>query len=113
MANVDYAREDKDPLNGGNDSEWWGVAGYAKYDFTDSFSASIRGEYFNDEKGVRTGIAHELKEVTLTTDFKVAKSLLVRPEYRHDWSTNNAFDSKNKFDMKNQDTIAVGVMYTW
>jgi predicted porin len=113
MANVDYGHEAKDPKNNGQDSEWYGIAAYVKYDFTDFFSTSIRVEYFNDENGVRTGIAQELKEITLTADFKVAKNLLVRPEYRHDWSTRNAFDSSNTFDTKNQDTIAVGVMYTW
>jgi len=113
MANIDYAHEEKDPLNGGKDSEWYGAAVYAKYDFTNFFSTSIRAEYFNDENGVRTGIAQELKEVTLTADFKVAKNLLVRPEYRHDWSTQNAFDSNKVFDTRSQDTIAVGVMYTW
>jgi predicted porin len=113
MANIDYGHEAKDPKNNGQDSEWWGIAGYVKYDFTDFFSASIRAEYFNDEDGARTGIAQELEEVTLTADFKVAKALLVRPEYRHDWSTSNAFDSSKTFDTKNQDTIAVGVMYTW
>jgi hypothetical protein len=114
MANVDYAYEERDPLNSGRNSEWYGVAGYAKYDFTDFISTSIRVEYFNDKDGVRTGIAQELKEITLTVDFKVAKNLLVRPEYRHDWSTQNAFDSEQKtFDTKSQDTIALGVMYTW
>ena len=87
---------------------------YAKYDFTDFFSTSIRAEYFNDKDGVRTGIAQELKEITLTADFKVAKNLLVRPEYRHDWSDQNGFDSEhNTFDKKSQDTIALGMMYTW
>jgi maltoporin len=114
MANVDYGNEAKDPLNSGRDSEWYGVAGYVKYDFTDSFSMAVRGEYFNDKDGVRTGIAQELKEITLTADFKIAKNLLVRPEYRHDWSDKNAFDSKhNLLDSKSQDTIALGVMYTW
>ncbi len=114
MGNVDYGNEGKDPLNNGQDSEWYGVALYAKYDFTDFFSASIRAEYFNDKDGVRTGIAQELKEITLTADFKVAKNLLLRPEYRHDWSDKNAFDSKhNPLDSKGQDTIALGVMYTW
>jgi hypothetical protein len=114
MANIDYAHEEKDPLNGGKDSEWYGAAVYAKYDFTDFFSTSIRAEYFNDENGVRTGIAQELKEITLTAEFRVAKNLLVRPEYRHDWSNKNGFDSEhNAFDTKSQDTIAVGVMYTW
>ena len=114
MANVDYGNEGKDPLNSGRDSEWYGVAGYVKYEFTDLFTASIRAEYFNDKDGVRTGIAQELKEITLTADFKIAKNLLVRPEYRHDWSNKNGFDSEhNTLDKKNQDTIALGVMYTW
>jgi len=114
MANVDYAYEERDPLNRGKNSEWYGVAGYAKYDFTDFISTSIRVEYFNDKDGVRTGIAQELKEITLTAEFKIAKNLLVRPEYRHDWSTKNGFDSEhNTFDTKSQDTIALGMMYTW
>jgi hypothetical protein len=114
MANIDYAHEEKDPLNGGKDSEWYGAAIYAKYDFTDFFSTSIRAEYFNDENGVRTGIAQELKEITLSAEFRIAKNLLVRPEYRHDWSNQTGFDSEhNTLDTKSQDTIAIGVMYIW
>jgi hypothetical protein len=114
MANVDYAHEESDPNNAGNNSEWYGAAMYAKYDFTEWFGASIRAEYFDDKNGVRTGIAQKLKEVTLSPEFRMAKGLLVRPEYRHDWSDQNAFDShKNTFARKSQDTIALGVMYTW
>jgi len=114
VANVDYAHEQNDPNNNGNNSQWYGVAVYAKYDFTDFFSTSIRAEYFNDLNGVRTGIAQELKEITLTPEFKIAKNLLLRPEYRHDWSDQKAFDShKQTFNQKNQDTIALGVMSTW
>ncbi|HXZ35061.1 MAG TPA: porin [Thermodesulfobacteriota bacterium] len=114
MANIDYAREDSDPNNGGNNSEWYGAAVYAKYEFADFFSASIRAEYFDDQNGVRTGIAQKLKEITLSPEFKIAKNLLVRPEYRHDWSDQKGFDShKNAFDKKSQDTIAFGMMYTW
>jgi hypothetical protein len=55
-----------------------------------------------------------LKEITLTPKFKVAKNLLLRPEYRHDWSDQKGFDSrKQTFNQKTQDTIALGVMYTW
>jgi hypothetical protein len=114
MANVDYANEESDPLNGGKNSEWYGAALYAKYDFTDFFSTSIRAEYFDDKNGVRTGITQKLKEITLSTEFRIAKGLLVRPEYRHDWSDQKGFDShKNTFDKKSQDTIALGVMYSW
>ena len=114
MANVDYAQDGSDPLNNGKNSEWYGAAVYAKYEFADFFSASLRGEYFDDKNGVRTGIAQKLKEITLTTEFKVAKNLLVRPEYRHDWSDQKGFDAhKNTFSKKSQDTIALGMMYTW
>ncbi len=97
MANVDYGQEENDPLNGGNNSKWYGVAGYAKYDFTDFFSATIRGEYFDDKDGVRTGIAQKLKEITLNDRVQDrAKNLLLRPEYRHDWSDQNGFDSQQR-----------------
>ena len=113
LANADYGHEDNDPLNGGSDSEWYGAALYVKYEFTNFFAAAVRGEYFNDRDGVRTGTRQELKEITLTADFTVAKNLVVRPEYRHDWSDQQAFDGNQTLDKKSQDTIALGVMYTW
>ena len=114
MANIDYAHEEKDPLNSGKNSKWYGVAGYVKYDFTDWFSTSVRTEYFDDRDGGRTGIPQKLKEITVTPEFKIVKNLLVRPEYRHDWSNKEGFDSHHMtFDKKSQDTIAIGMMYTW
>ena len=114
VLNTDFANEAKDPLNGGRNSKWYGVAGYVKYDFTDFFSASIRAEYFGDRNGVRTGIPQNLTEITITPEFRIVKNLLLRPEYRHDWSNKDGFDSHhNTFVKKNQDTIALGIMYTW
>jgi hypothetical protein len=114
VVNTDYAHEENDPLNAGKNSKWYGVAGYVKYDFVDWFSASIRAEYFDDKNGVRTGIAQKLKEITITPEFRIVKNLLLRPEYRHDWSNQDGFDSHhNTFVRKNQDTIALGMMYNW
>ncbi len=63
---------------------------------------------------MRTGIPQKLKEITITPEIRVAKNLILRPEYRHDWSDKDGFDSKNTtFSKKNQDTVALGVMYTW
>jgi len=70
----------------------------------------LRVEYFDDRDGARTGTAQVLKEITLTLEFKLAKGLVLRPEYRHDWSDQNSFNGGKD---KNQDTLALGVMFTW
>jgi len=117
VVNTDYAIQCNSAPDGG-DAKWYGVAGYAKYDFSDLFSAAVRAEYFKDPQGARTLTPQNAKEVTLTPEFRVAKDLIVRPEYRHDWSNEKVFDSRhstadNPDKKKNQDTIALAVMYTW
>ena len=113
VINPDYGYQSRSAADG-SDVRWYGVAGYAKYDFSDLFSASFRAEYFKDSQGARTGTAQAAKEITLTPEFRVAKDLIVRPEYRHDWSDREVFDSTHGTkDKKSQDTIALGVMYTW
>ncbi len=107
--NTDYATQ-KHSAPDGSDAKWYGIAGFAKYDFSDLFSAAVRAEYFKDDDGARTGTEQSVKEITITPEFRIAKNLLIRPEYRHDWSDEKSFDSGSS---KSQDTIALGVMYTW
>jgi hypothetical protein len=107
ILNVDYAKEEN---TGADDSKWYGYAGIVKYEFSDFFSTALRAEYFNDKNGVRTGTVQKVKEITLTPEFKLAKDLLLRPEYRHDWSDVSVFDSGAE---KTQDTFSVGIMYSW
>jgi len=109
VLNTDYATEDHSAAGGGT-AKWYGIAGYVKYDFSDIVSGTVRAEYFNDKDGLRTGTAQKLKEITVTPEFKVAKSIIVRPEFRHDWSDEMSFNSGTK---KSQTTLALGVMYTW
>lgn len=109
ILNADYATEEKSAPDG-DTAKWYGVAGTAKYDFNDLVSMSARAEYFRDKDGVRTGTEQTLKEITITPEFRVAQAVIVRPEYRHDWSDKEVFDSGKA---KKQDTIAVAVMYTW
>ena len=110
ILNTDYATEQHSAPDGGT-AKWYGIAGIAKYDFSDRYSLSVRAEYFNDQNGLRTGTAQHLKEITITTEIRLAQGLIIRPaEYRHDWSDRKVFDSGNK---KRQDTIAMSVMYTW
>ena len=110
VLNSDYAVQSKSAPDG-SDAKWYGIAGYAKYDFSEAISATLRVEYFNDKSGARTLTAQKVKEITFTPEYRVGKTgIIVRPEYRHDWSDKESFDSGTK---KNQDTIALAVMYTW
>lgn len=113
VVNTDYATQ-SNAAPDGSDAKWYGIAGFVKYDFSDLFSAAVRGEYFKDSDGVRTGADQTVKEITFTPEFRVAKNLIIRPEYRHDWSDKEAFPSGDgTLDKKSQDTIAIGIMYTW
>ena len=117
VVNADYGVQSNSAPDGG-DAKWYGVAGYAKYDFCSVFSATVRAEYFKDPDGARTLTPQTAKEITFTPEFRVAKDLIVRPEYRHDWSDKGIFDARhsttdNPDKQKHQDTIALGVMYTW
>jgi Putative beta-barrel porin-2, OmpL-like. bbp2 len=92
------------------DAKWNGLSGIVKYDLTDKYAVALRGEYFDDKDGYRTGTVQKLKEVTLTFDAKLDGGLILRPEYRHDSSDKQSFDNDTK---KTQDTIALAVMYSW
>ncbi|MFQ5647338.1 MAG: outer membrane beta-barrel protein [bacterium] len=98
---------------------WRGFSGIVAYDFADWFKLAARGEVFIDkgnayrgEDGIkgtaddsfsnRTGVNFkevEIYEATVTATFKLAKQILVRPEYRRDWSQKRLFvddeDSKS------------------
>jgi len=112
ILNIDYGTDQHSAPDGGGEGKWYGWALIGKYDFNDWFSVALRGEYFNDPQGFRIGTAQRLNEVTLTPQFVVAKNLL-RPEYRHDWSDKESFPgSIGSNQKKDQDTIALGEMYT-
>lgn len=76
---------------------WTGVAGYLNYTFNDAWRTSLRGEYFADEQGFRTGVAQDWKEVTLTLAYVPTriKNLEIRGEVRRDFSNVASFANKN------------------
>jgi hypothetical protein len=119
ILNYDDGREDNVPgtlLPSGtsSDAKWDGLAGIIKYDFNDTYSLAVRGEYFDDKDGFRTGTVQKLKEVTVTPEIRLNGGVILRPEYRHDTSDKTSFDIVNgTATKKSQDTIALGVMYRW
>jgi len=111
--NGDYGKEqDAVTAAAGNreGAEWSGIAGYVKYDINDTYSMTVRAESFRDPEKFRTTTASHVKEVTFTPEIRLAGGIILRPEYRHDWSDEVVFDNNTK---KSQDTIALGAMYRW
>lgn len=113
ILNADYGNEKRIDPNG-KDADWKGISAILKYDFNDKYGIALRGEYFKDTDGVRTGISQEVKEFTITPEIRLTHGLIIRPEYRHDWSTTKAFNLINGIPTgKSQDTIAISFMYRW
>ena len=75
-------------------ADWWGAAAYVNYAIDDQWRVSLRGEYFDDQKGYLThnfdpvtftgGSSQKLKEVTLTFGYDPTKNFEFRVEGRYD-----------------------------
>ena len=88
--NYDWGSQDKAAPAGG-DAKWQGIAGYANYQFNDQWRVSVRGEYFDDKQGYRTGVAQKWQEGTVTVGYAPIKPLELRLEGRYDKSNKDAF----------------------
>jgi len=94
-------------------AQWQGAAGYVVYSFTDSLSACLRGEVFDDMDGARTGARATYTEVSPTLTYKIADGLWWRNEYRHDESdTKKVFAHEAAF-IRGQDTLATELIYAF
>jgi len=91
LLNYDWGHEEG--AAAGNEAALWqGFAAVANYAFTDRASAAVRGEWFEDHGGTRTGIVGSLYEATVTGKYLITQHLYGQVEYRHDESTKgNAF----------------------
>jgi hypothetical protein len=90
---------------------WKGVAGYVRYALADPSAVTVRAELYNDPLGFTTGGPQDLREITLTYEYKVATYLSLRTEYRYDSASGAAYDgSGGPFSRTNQSTLGVGVI---
>jgi hypothetical protein len=108
-ANYDYGQD----RIAGSTVRWTGVAGYIRVQPNSWFAFSPRAEYYNDRDGFTTGAVQKVKEVTLTAELKHKDGVQMRLEYRRDFSSVPFFLKKGTETIKNQDTVTVGVLYTF
>jgi hypothetical protein len=120
-ANYDYGQEKVS----GTTVKWQGVAGYLKYQANDWFALVPRAEYLDDTKGgfltagsafQTTGFASsagKIKEFTLTAEFKHKDGVMMRLEYRGDFSDSPFFLKNFDEPAKKQNTFTVGMVYAF
>ena len=105
---------EEDALNGNTRSAAWnGIGGVVRYQLTNHLEPALRLEYMNDRDGFASGVDQKLYGITLTLNCKIPLrkgfSLLIRPEYRFDKTSENFYTRKNNFRSKTtQHTVGVG-----
>ena len=109
MANVDHGQD----TVAGVDVSWKGVGLYAKAQANPVFALIPRFEFYDDsDGGFTTGAAQKVKEFTVTAEVKHSQGLLMRLEYRRDWSDIDFF-TKGDSPRDNQNTFSVGWVYAF
>src|SRR6202048_1393352 len=114
--NFDYGQNRSFPETVPPLSNWYGIAAAVHFQPTGKWAVTPRLEWFKDRDGFATGtgVAQDLKEVTLTGEYKMIEGILGRLEYRHDWSNKPFFVRGTSFGeygighSKNQDTLTIG-----
>ncbi len=92
---------------------WHGVAGYLKYQPNPWFAFSPRVEWFDDRDGFTTLVAQKVKEITLTAELKHKDGVMMRIEYRGDFSDVPYFIKNSAQQVKKQNTLTVGFVYAF
>ncbi|HEU5350169.1 MAG TPA: porin [Terracidiphilus sp.] len=91
-----------------NLNHWQGIAFAAREQMTGTQALAGRFEFYHDMNGFETGTAQELKEFTGTYEYKWAEGLLMRIEYRRDWSDERFFHKGDSNRVDAQSTLTAG-----
>ncbi len=105
-------------------TQWWGLAGYAKYTWSPKTNFAVRYEYYDDTDGY-TGLLTDnfgdslgrgfAQEVTATASYNLTSQLLLRAEYRYDFASRPIFDQSwsNEKNVKEQNTALLSFVYSF
>jgi hypothetical protein len=91
-----------------------GGAAYVRYQFSPRVALAARAEYLSDRGGLFSGLTQALKENTVTFDYSLADGILMRYEWRRDFSNQPSFLSDVQGVLsKEQNTATVGLIWWW
>jgi hypothetical protein len=118
VLNYDYGNQDNfaSLVDGSSiKAKWTGLAAYVNFQLSEQWRLSVRGEYFDDKDGARTGVVdssgagQKWKEGTVTLAYLPTKNAELRAEFRYDTSNKQAFlesdgvtakDTQNSFALQ-------------
>lgn len=110
VANYDYGSQENGSASGGR-AKWQGIAGYLNFQFNDQWRLSLRGEYFDDKDGYRTGFVQKWKEATITAAYLPTKNIEVRAELRADRSDQFTFQKTSGARSDTQRSAGLEFLY--
>jgi hypothetical protein len=68
-------------------ASWYSIVNYLTYQINEIWGVGMRGEWFRDQNGIRYGNGEAgYYDVTAGLNWKPKQWLLLRPEFRYDWS---------------------------
>jgi hypothetical protein len=95
-------------------SHVYGGALYARQQLTSKAGVAARAEYLRDDGGLFSGASQSLKETTLTYEYKISDGLVMRGEWRRDFSNMPFFLTRDTGVFKrSQNTATVGAIWWW
>ncbi len=98
--------------DGFSSSNWWGSAVYLNVDPSQTFGITLRGEYFDNEKGVvgPLELATSIFDLTLSPNFKIG-NLTIIPELRLDAAKSAIFEKSDGTPTKSTLTGILAATY--
>jgi len=103
---------------GGGDAKWWGGGLWGVFDLNPKLSLALRGDYMDDQDGVRTSGAlgfpaapsRRIGSATATLNVKTWPHALVRPELRFEHSSQDDFGNPGDLS-ETQMTLGLALSY--
>ncbi|MCF3111525.1 porin [Niabella sp. CC-SYL272] len=98
---------------------WWGSALYVNVDPSEKFGITLRGEYFDDKKGVITNadgsalLGTSVIQGTLSFNIKPVSGLMIIPEFRLDSAKDPIFTKNSGDGTKSTGTFLLAAVYSF
>ena len=96
--------------DGGESDSWWGTAAYLNFDPSSALGITLRGEYFDDKKGVTGVVNTSVFDATLSFNIHI-DNLTIIPELRLDAAQDPIFFKNSGEAIKSTGSFILAATY--